>query len=142
MKIKITQSAPTTTARFFSKPLDFDQRVEKEKLLAAEQILERMEGKKMNRTQLAEAMGVSCARVTSMLNGTNNFTIETLMRAAESVGGKLSIAVAPKGHQIRHVHYREDDVHTVFKPQRLAQPEVNSPFTSTELAKDDPCHAA
>ncbi len=55
----------------------------------------------LNRTLLAAKMGVSSARITTMMDGTNNFTIETLMRAAEAVDADFEMTIVPKDHKIR-----------------------------------------
>lgn len=71
------------------------------KLLIVEQILERMKALGLNRSKLAARMEISPARVTTMMDGTNNFTIETLIRAADAVDGELALTIVPKGHQIK-----------------------------------------
>ena len=73
------------------------------KLLIVEQILERMKALGLNRSQLAARIGFIPARVTTMMDGSNNFTIETLMRAADAVEGELALNIGPKGHQIKWV---------------------------------------
>ena len=100
MKIQITTQKPDEVQRFFSAPLSFSQMVTVKKLLIVEQILERMKALGLNRSKLAARMEISPARVTTMMDGTNNFTIETLMRAADAVDGELALTIIPKGHQV------------------------------------------
>jgi len=101
MKIKIIKQKPDKIQRFFSEPLSFSQKVVVKKLLIAEQLLERMKAIGLNRCKLAEKMTMSPARITSMLDGTNNFNMETLMRAADAVEGELALSIAPK--HSRHI---------------------------------------
>ena len=100
MKIQITTQKPDEVQRFFSAPLSFSQKVTVKKLLIVEQILKRMKALDLNRSKLAARMEISPARVTTIMDGTNNFTIETLMRAADAVDGELALTIVPKGHQI------------------------------------------
>lgn len=143
MKINIVRKKPDEVQQFFSKPLDFSQRVEMKKLKVVEMILHSMKALGMNRTQLAEKMEVGSSRVTTMLNGSQNLTIETLMRAAEAVGSEVEIVVVPKTHQVRWVSYEEDDCHKVFRPQSKAPLVASTRFNFTAaVAPNDPCHAA
>ena len=142
MKITITKQKPDAVQRFFSAPLSFSQKVVVKKLLIVEQLLERMKSIGLNRCKLAEKMAVSPARITSMLDGTNNFTIETLMRAADAVDGELSMTIAPKGQQVKWVTYSQADVHASFLPIRQVQPEPAATFTLSTPVRDDHAHAA
>lgn len=100
MKIQIETQAPDAVQEFFSSPLSFQQKVTKKKLLIVELILGRMKALGLNRSQLAAKMEVSPARITTMMDGTNNFTIETLMRAADAVDAELEMKVVPKDHKV------------------------------------------
>lgn len=142
MKIKITKQQPDKVQRFFSEPLSFSQKVVVKKLLIVEQLIERMKAIGLNRCMLAEKMAVSPARITSMLDGTNNFTMETLMRAADAVEGELALTIAPKGQQIKWVTYCHADVHASFRPIRQVQPDPVTPFTLGAPARNDEAHAA
>lgn len=99
MKIIIEHRRPDAVQEFFSSPLSFDQKVTVKKLLIVERLLARMKELGLNRSQLAEKMGVSSARITTMMDGTNNFTIETLMRAAHALDAELEMAIVPADHK-------------------------------------------
>ncbi len=144
MKITVTTQEPDDVQKLFSRPLDLKQRVEVKKLQVVESLLRAMKSLGMNRSQLAEKMGVSPARITSMLDGTNNFTIETLMRAAESVDGELEVMIAPKNHKVRWIVHQESDCHPVFKTEKTEQKAKPDPFIHDEdsIADNDPCYAA
>ena len=51
-------------------------------LKVTEEIYRFMKIKKMNKTSLAEKLGKSNAFVTKLLNGTNNFTLSTILKVA------------------------------------------------------------
>lgn len=142
MNIKITRQAPDETQRFFSAPLSFSQKVTVKKLLIVEQILERMKGLGMNRTKLAGKMEVSTARITAMMDGTNNFTVETLMRAADAVECELAMGIIPKGCQVKWITYYESDVHTSFLPAKQPVAEAPAHFKLSEPSGLDEAHAA
>ncbi len=135
MKIKISTRKPDKVQRYFSAPLSFAQKVVVKKLLIVEQLLECMKALGLNRRKLAARMEVSPARVTTMLDGTNNFTIATLMRAADAVDGEVALTIIPKGHQVNWVTYRESDVHASFVPAREV---VVEPATNFSLGKPVP----
>jgi len=96
----------------------------------------------LNRSQLAAKMEVSPARITTMMDGTNNFTIETLMRAAEAVDAELEMTVIPKDHKVRWVTYREEDVHASFVPAYRPVETGTAHFALSEPAIEDDARAA
>lgn len=60
----------------------------------AEQIWVRMEELGINRRQLAERMGVSPARVTQVLRGSDNLTLKTLVLIANALDAHLEFKLA------------------------------------------------
>jgi transcriptional regulator with XRE-family HTH domain len=142
MKIQITTRKSDDVQRFFSAPLTFSQKVTVKKLLIVEQILERMKALGLNRSKLAARMEVSPARVTTMMDGTNNFTIETLMRAADAVDGELALTIIPKGHQVKCVTWQDSDVHASFVPARQPVAEPAATFALSEPVREDYTDAA
>lgn len=142
MKIQIENRPADAVQGFFFSPLSFSQKVTVKKLLIVERILERMKALGLNRSQLATKMEVSSARITTMMDGTNNFTIETLMRAAEAVDAELEMTVVPKDHKIRWVTYRDEDVHTSFVPAYLPVETGTTRFALAAPGKEDDARAA
>ena len=142
MKIQITTQQPDEVQRFFSAPLSFSQKVVVKKLLIVEQILVRMKALGLNRSKLAARMEISPARVTTMMDGTNNFTIETLMRAADAVEGELALTIVPKGHQVKCVTWQDSDVHASFVPARQAVVKPAATFALSEPVREDYTDAA
>jgi len=65
-----------------------------------EDIYRLMEQKKINKADLAKKMGVTPAYITKILRGNVNFTLETMVRLARSVGGTFHTHVAPEDTQV------------------------------------------
>jgi transcriptional regulator with XRE-family HTH domain len=142
MKITIEKRPPDAVQEFFSTQLAFDQKVTVKKLLIVERLLERMKALGLSRTHLAAKMGVSSARVTTMMDGTNNFTIETLMRAADAVDADFEMTIVPKDHKVRWITYRDKDVHASFVPACSPVEKADTRFAMEKPGKDDEAHAA
>lgn len=138
MKIKITKQQPSAIQEFFSKPLNFSQRVEKKKLQIAGMICKGMEKLGLNRTKLAKEMGIKPSRVTAMLDGTQNLTIETIMRASEALDLKFECTLVPKTHATHWVSYEKQ---SQFKEISNVSDSVIHTIASfkldTSIAKDD-----
>ncbi len=60
-----------------------------------------MEKNGISRSELARRLGVSPAYVTKALRGDVNFTVETMVRLARAVEGKVHVHVAPEAHEVR-----------------------------------------
>lgn len=97
MKVEITKRT-CPVADFFAAPLSIEGEAELQKLLFVEELLGIMKKQGISRAELARRMDARPSRITSMLTGTNNFTIETMVRAARAVGAKYhhGLTIAPK----------------------------------------------
>lgn len=62
----------------------------------AEQIVKAMKQAGISKAELARRLGKSRALVTLMLQGSTNFTIETLVKIAETLNCQLEIKLNPK----------------------------------------------
>ena len=144
MKIKITSRKADPLQKLFQAPPSFPQRVETKKLRIVEMILRQMENLGLNRTKLAEKMGVGPSRITSMLDGTNNFTLETIMKVADAVESEVELTITPKTHKTRWIIHQEEDCHPDFNHPKPAVSRKRTPFFQHEdsVAPQDPCHAA
>jgi len=60
--------------------------VERAKIEFTEQLLATMEARGISRSELARLLGVKPARITALLRGSNNFTLETLVRTCRAIG--------------------------------------------------------
>ncbi|MGJ3244096.1 MAG: helix-turn-helix transcriptional regulator [Opitutales bacterium] len=76
-----------------------EARAEIRKLTIVEELVRFMKMSGINRSQLAKRMGVPPSRITKLLSGESNLTIDTLVRAADAVDGDLAQAIIPKGQR-------------------------------------------
>ena len=119
----------------FAEAPSIDEEIEFKKLMIVEDILQLMKEQGINKKQFAKKMGVVPSRITSMLNGTNNMTIETLVKAAEAVGATLEQTIVPKGKKVKWVQYDEESTHQAFK--RIKKRQVSAQFTNIEESATD-----
>lgn len=76
---------------------DVEYHVELCKLAIVEVLLQFMKREGINRSELAARMQVPNSRITKMLSGDSNLTIDTLVRAGHAVGADLTQTFVPKG---------------------------------------------
>lgn len=69
-----------------------------------EQVVSIMKELGMNRTELADRLGVSKAFVTKLLRGNTNITLKTMTFLARSLGCDVSIDICPKDVQMVKVY--------------------------------------
>jgi transcriptional regulator with XRE-family HTH domain len=93
-----------------AKSLDFE--VETAKLLFTEEMLTLMASKGFSRTKLADSLGVRPARITALLQGNNNFTLETMIRICRALGVKYTHHIQKPGCKTHWV-----DVPTFANPK-------------------------
>ena len=146
MKIEIIKpDKPTELQKLISElPFDPASETEFKGLMFVEELLHFMKEQNINRMQLAERMGVGPSRVTAMLNGSSNFKLETLVRAAHAVGATIEQALVPAGSKGRWVMVREDEIHSAFKPRQRKDTAASASFEleTDEIASDDHADAA
>lgn len=96
MKIIYRKADPNDPlVKAFAEPFSLESEIEFCKLEAVEELLQFMKREGINRGELAERMGVPPSRITRLLNGSENLTIATLVRAGRAVGGELKIRFQP-----------------------------------------------
>jgi plasmid maintenance system antidote protein VapI len=100
MKIEISK-ASNPLAELFSAPLSIEGEADYLKMMFVEDLLALLKEQGVSRTELARRMEVQPSRITSMLTGTNNFTIETMVRAGRAVGANLHQKLAPATKKLR-----------------------------------------
>ena len=146
MKVNVIKSTKPTALQKLISELPFDPASEAEfkGLMFVEELLTLMKEQGINRTQLAARMGVGSPRVTAMLNGGSNFTLETLIRAAQAVNSTIEQVLVPAGAKGRWVFEREDEIHSAFRARRTDVAALNRPFEleTYEIATDDNADAA
>jgi len=96
-------------AKAFSEPLDLEQEVLLRRLTVVEELLQFMKREGINRTELAKRMAVQPSRVTKILSGDENLTIDTLVRAGRAVGADLVQTYIPQGHHVSWLHFPGDE---------------------------------
>ena len=94
MKITITKG-DNPVSRLFAETPSIECEAEYRKLMIVEELLTLMVENGISRGELAKRMEVQPSRVTSMLSGANNFTIETLVRAGRAVGADIELHFVP-----------------------------------------------
>jgi transcriptional regulator with XRE-family HTH domain len=102
MKIQRTRNKDALATAFAAKPT-IEEEVELQKLTVVEELLQFLRRSGIKRSELAERMGVRTSRITAMLDGSANLTIESLVRAGRAVGADLKQTFVPageKGHWI------------------------------------------
>jgi transcriptional regulator with XRE-family HTH domain len=62
-----------------------------------EQIYDAMVRAGLNQTQFAEKLGKTKGRITQVLDGSNNFTLETLAKISEALQTELHLTLRPRG---------------------------------------------
>lgn len=146
MKVNVIQPNEATELQKLIQELPFDAASEAEfkGLMFVEQLLTLMKEQGMNRSQLAKKMGVGSPRVTAMLNGSSNFTLETLIRAGHAVGAKLEQALCPQDLKCKWTFYRESESHEAFSPHIRANKKAAGNFVISKsgIAKEDDAKAA
>jgi transcriptional regulator with XRE-family HTH domain len=145
MKIKIIRSKKQSPlAKAFAEPLSLDSEVEFRKLIVVEELLQFMKREGINRSELAARMEVPPSRITKMLSGDSNLTIDTLVRAGRAVGADLHQTFAPEGKKVRWTSYDPADVHEAFASSisTVAVEQLKTPYTFESHASDDKFSAA
>lgn len=140
MKINIIRSKKQSPlAKAFAEPLSLEGEVEFRKLIVVEELLQFMKREGINRSELAARMEVPPSRITKMLSGDSNLTIDTLVRAGRAVGADLHQTFAPEGKKVRWTSYDPAEVHEAFAaPVRtIAVEQLKTPYTLNSLASDD-----
>ena len=94
MKIRIT-NGDNPIGRLFAETPSIESEAEYRKLMIVEELLALMKERGINRSKLAKRMDVQPSRVTAMMTGSNNFTIETLVRAGRAVGADIELHFVP-----------------------------------------------
>jgi plasmid maintenance system antidote protein VapI len=87
----------------FPKTLSPEAEAVHRKLVITNRLIELMEELGVSRSELAKRMGVQPSRVTAMLSGTSNLTIDTLVRAGIALGAELHQTFLPIGNQVKWV---------------------------------------
>lgn len=80
-----------------------------------------MERAKMNRAELARAAGVSAAFVSKVLNGSTNYTLQTMAKFARAVNGVLQVRLINEDNEVVRIvsaeaaAWLDDEGHTSIR---------------------------
>jgi len=66
------------------------------------------ENENICRAELARRLGVSPAYITKVFRGNANFTIETMVRLARTVGARLHLHLTPQGQEVHWITWDYD----------------------------------
>lgn len=146
MKIIRTKVRNPLAEDFARSIKSIESEIEFRKLIVVEELLQFMKREGIKRTELAKRMNVSPARITAMLSGENNLTIDTLVRAGRAVGAELHQTFAPEGKKMKWTSYDPAETHESFSAP-LVQPkspkqEPPVQFKLGEMADNDDARAA
>ncbi len=128
--------------RFFKHPPSAETDIEKAKLLFTEELLELMEKQDVSRSELARRLGVAPARVTSLMTGANNFTMETMVKIARALDAGIQVHLAPKDCDTRWAVFDRSTVHKAFRMQPPVPAPPATAFVLYEVAQNDRVKAA
>lgn len=93
----------------FASPASIIEETELRKVEFAEELLEIMQESGISRIELARKLGIPPSRVTSMLGGYCNFTIETMVKAARAVNATWHQKLVPDGKKMRWQVFCKDE---------------------------------
>jgi transcriptional regulator with XRE-family HTH domain len=145
MNLKITKARNPLAEAFAKSIQSLESQVEIRKLSIVEELLQFMKREGISRSELAGRMGVGPSRITKMLSGDENLTIDTLVRAGHAVGADLAQTFVPqgqKGHWTAHPKMRPTKGNCVkvdFSPKQIAKaptPKLSSQKTADHDAED------
>jgi transcriptional regulator with XRE-family HTH domain len=102
--------------------LEFE--VDSAKLDFTDEMLALMKAQHVSRSELAHRLGVKPARITALLRGDNNFTLEMMIRICRALGVKYSHHLA-EAHC--HTHWFDVPVEISNELVVVAQGHVSSP---------------
>lgn len=142
MNITIRKKANPLAKAFRESLNSVEAEVELSKLTIVEELLQFMKRESINRIELAQRMGVGPSRITKMLSGDENLTIDTLVRAGHACGIRLHQHFVPDGHTAHFSTCHEDEIHDAFSIK--AKPIQVNPvkFNMGPKAKEDDANAA
>lgn len=148
MKIIRTTSKPTELQKAFARAIEsVEAEIEYRKLMVVEELLQFVKRKGLSKGELASRMGVGNSRVTALLSGDSNLTIDTLVRAGRAVDADLVQTFVPRGQKgvwvSKSKPTSKDSGGIIYNliPQSK-QHQINMGLTTTRVAKEDSDRAA
>lgn len=148
MKITIkTLSKPTRLQRAVAEAMEsVEAEIEYRKMEVVEELLQYMKRNGINKGELAQRMGVGNSRITAMLSGDSNLTIDTLVRAGRAVDADLVQTFVPHGQKgvwvERKPAAKRERGGIVYQFQGAQTASASLGLATDDVAKEDTGHAA
>lgn len=145
MNIQIIKKQDPLAEAFAKSLKSIESKVERQKLTIVEELLQFMKRNGINRSELAARMQVPNSRITKMLSGDSNLTIDTLVRAGHAVGADLTQTFVPKGsmgHWKAHPKYKRgatnclDVQFTTKEVKKAATPKISNQKPTSQDAEE------
>jgi len=92
-----------------------------------EKIVLKMEELNINRTELAERLGVKKPFVTKLLNGNHNLTVKTMVSIAQALECELVLDICPKGFERferRVLYHKTTPAQDLSEYKKIVKPEM------------------
>ena len=141
MKIEISKRQ-NPVAQLFAQPASVVAEVEAHKVAIADELAALMQQNGVSKAELARRLKIQPSRVTSMLSGTSNFTIETMVRAARAVGGAYHQTLLPAEKKVRWQAWQDSEVHPDLLATTRTMPKANTTFSLSLINIEDDRTAA
>jgi DNA-binding phage protein len=146
MNIQMIKERDPLAEAFAKSIASLDSQVEIRKLHIVEELLQFMKREGINRSELAQRLGLPPSRITKLLSGDSNLTIETLVRAGHAVGADLVQTFVPQGSKGHWVTTRSTPGGSacieVHFPTMRVKPAMAPDLMEQELAQGDTEDAA
>ena len=123
MNIEIT-IASNPLADLFAQPPSAVAEAEALKVAFADEMVALMKQNGVSKADLARRMGIQPSRVTALLSGTSNLTIDTMVRAARAVEASLHQKLLPSKKKVRWQVWDESEVHPTLVATTRVKPKV------------------
>ena len=133
MNIEIT-IASNPLADLFALPPSAVAEAEALKVAFADGMVALMKQNGVTKAELARRMGIQPSRVTALLSGTSNLTIDTMVRAARAVGASLHQTLLPAGKKVRWQEWDESEIHLTLAAMASTGPKLCA-ASFTELSE-------
>jgi transcriptional regulator with XRE-family HTH domain len=133
MNIEITV-ASNPLADLFAQPPSAVAEAEALKVAFADGMVALMKQNGVTKAELARRMGAHPSRVTALLSGTSNLTIDTMVRAARAVGASLHQKLLPAGKKVRWQEWDESEVHPTLVATTRMRPKACTKFINLPKA--------
>jgi len=147
MKITRTKTKATKLQKAVSRAMEsVEAEIEYRKMEVVDLLARRMKEQGVNKGELAKRMGVANSRVSMLLSGDSNLTIDSLVRAGRAVDADLVQTFVPRGQKgvwvERKPTVRSDRAGIVYQFQGKISSSADLGLAATSVAREDAEDAA